>query len=609
MVTANMDDAVVSYLDAAEIDVVELRLADVLMQSLANGIFPRVMLGFSTGRGDLDVRRNLRSQDNWRIVHTSQLEGKIGKTFASGSPQRWRRGDDDDDYKEGDARTTEEFCYPVKSGDDVVAVLLVDFFSGEEVGDEGRFVNRLLEVIHELEEILSASDKEKAKLRSRVTNLTQEILSATDSLRGYTAVRGWDGSIEYFPVGEKIKVFRELNFEEGLSGHAFSTRSIVNLGNVWRHPKYLSSDDRIVSEIVVPLIDNDQCIGVLNLESVAPDAYLDSQIENNVVSYANQIALAVQDLLKTSSEGTPQSVLAAAYLHSQLVFDDSSSSQDDVSIYLVERYTRILSKSLDLLFGPTGHFTYEFDDKKIKKKNSTLRTFEPDVTVTPKSTEISLFIARKGILVSELKLRMAEKPNRAELETAQALARIVSNDLSRKHRELKTRSLFTLVSKIAAASGTASTWLSLPHELAAILEVDDVTCFNASVLSDGATVLLPVSSNGRDWQEMQGESSFYDLERGDSLTSVAMRAKRISVYDRFQSDTLANSAYLLKGSPTNTIVEDGDVRIRAAMYIPIWRDGSAAGLIRLRRRSNGLNRPFLPSDAELASFLQRVFVF
>lgn len=200
--------------------------------------------------------------------------------------------------------------------------------------------------------------------------------------------------------------------------------------------------------------------------------------------------------------------------------------------------------------------------KKLSKKNSTLRTFEPEIRVSQESTEISFSIARRGTLVSEVKIGMVEKPNRAELEAAQALALIVSNDLSRKHRELKTRSLFTVVSKIASASEVFNFWLGLPHEIAAIFEVDDVTCFEASLLSDGSTVLLPVSSNGRNWHQLQANSTFYVLEEGSSLTSAAMMARRVSVYDRFNSDVLATSAYLLKAPPTNTIVEDGDVRIR-----------------------------------------------
>ena len=58
-----------------------------------------------------------------------------------------------------------------------------------------------------------------------------------------------------------------IPFHKGVCGHAATTKQTVVVSNVHEFPGHIACDEATNSEIVIPLIKDDQLIGVLDIDS------------------------------------------------------------------------------------------------------------------------------------------------------------------------------------------------------------------------------------------------------------------------------------------------------------------------------------------------------
>lgn len=66
---------------------------------------------------------------------------------------------------------------------------------------------------------------------------------------------------------------KEISFSEGICGASASEKSTITVDDVNSDPRYLACSIHTRSEIVVPIIYNDELLGVLDLDSDAPAAF------------------------------------------------------------------------------------------------------------------------------------------------------------------------------------------------------------------------------------------------------------------------------------------------------------------------------------------------
>ena len=59
----------------------------------------------------------------------------------------------------------------------------------------------------------------------------------------------------------------KIDIGKGVCGTAFANRQLINVDNVHEFPGHIACDSASNSELVVPLIHNNQAIGVLDLDS------------------------------------------------------------------------------------------------------------------------------------------------------------------------------------------------------------------------------------------------------------------------------------------------------------------------------------------------------
>src|SRR4029077_1211523 len=72
--------------------------------------------------------------------------------------------------------------------------------------------------------------------------------------------------------GEKVNL-PKVPLGEGLVGYAALHREAVNVPDVSKDPRYIKVVDDVGSELAIPLLLKDRCIGVFDLESPELDAF------------------------------------------------------------------------------------------------------------------------------------------------------------------------------------------------------------------------------------------------------------------------------------------------------------------------------------------------
>src|SRR5205823_747367 len=101
------------------------------------------------------------------------------------------------------------------------------------------------------------------------------------------AVRGYD-------ISELTELHLKLG--EGLIGHVTLTRQPFISPDVRNEPMYINARDKTRSEMVAPIISNDEVIGVFDLESDELNAYSEDDLEV-LMMLASQVAIIIEKVM------------------------------------------------------------------------------------------------------------------------------------------------------------------------------------------------------------------------------------------------------------------------------------------------------------------------
>ena len=149
----------------------------------------------------------------------------------------------------------------------------------ETLAEIGREVAALLD----LDELLPRL----AQLARRVVDYrTFGILLLNDSTRSLEM----RVAVQY---GEKVEL-PHVKLGEGLVGYAALHREPVNVPDVGRDPRYIKVVEDVRSELAVPLLLKDRCVGVFDLESPELDAFSKRDVEI-LTLLASQAAVAIEN--------------------------------------------------------------------------------------------------------------------------------------------------------------------------------------------------------------------------------------------------------------------------------------------------------------------------
>ena len=110
-----------------------------------------------------------------------------------------------------------------------------------------------------------------------------------------------DGELVLGPFQGPVACTR-IGFDQGVCGHAYSNREIVIVANVDEFPSHIACSSASKSEIVVPLFDGDDVIGVLDVDSDR----LDDFDEVDRVGLERIVRLIERSIRSHTNSGTPE---------------------------------------------------------------------------------------------------------------------------------------------------------------------------------------------------------------------------------------------------------------------------------------------------------------
>ncbi|MGH9905805.1 MAG: GAF domain-containing protein, partial [Pyrinomonadaceae bacterium] len=87
-----------------------------------------------------------------------------------------------------------------------------------------------------------------------------------------------------------------LKLGEGIIGHVALTREPVISPDVRKDPLYINARNETLSEMVAPIISNDEVIGVFDLESDELNAYADDDLQV-LMMLASQVAIIIEKVM------------------------------------------------------------------------------------------------------------------------------------------------------------------------------------------------------------------------------------------------------------------------------------------------------------------------
>ena len=132
------------------------------------------------------------------------------------------------------------------------------------------------------------------ELLTRIANLTRRLIDYRTF--GILLVNDRSGELEMkvaVRYGDKINVPR-MKLGHGIVGYAALHKEPVNVPDVSADPRYIKVVDDARSELAIPLMLQDRCIGVFDLESPELDAFSKSHVDI-LTLLASQAAVAIQN--------------------------------------------------------------------------------------------------------------------------------------------------------------------------------------------------------------------------------------------------------------------------------------------------------------------------
>ena len=115
-----------------------------------------------------------------------------------------------------------------------------------------------------------------------VTNLSN--LSALDKedwpnphWGGFYLLDEGNNNLVLGPVQGKIACTR-IPFHKGVCGHCYTTRETIYVKDVHKFPGHIACDSDTNSELVIPIIQNDKVVALLDIDSIEFDRFSEEEI-------------------------------------------------------------------------------------------------------------------------------------------------------------------------------------------------------------------------------------------------------------------------------------------------------------------------------------------
>jgi sigma-B regulation protein RsbU (phosphoserine phosphatase) len=168
------------------------------------------------------------------------------------------------------------------------AIMTARLFESER--EYAETLETLAEIGHEMSAILDPDE-----LLTRLAHLIKRVIDyrifGIALLDEETQTLDLKVTIKY---GDDPRAFAPVKLGEGLVGYAALHKEVVLVPDVTKDPRYIDAVPGVRSELVVPLLLKDRCIGVFDLESPEPDAFNKKHVKL-LTLLASEAAVAIEN--------------------------------------------------------------------------------------------------------------------------------------------------------------------------------------------------------------------------------------------------------------------------------------------------------------------------
>ena len=202
---------------------------------------------------------------------------------------------------------------------------------------------------------------------------------------------------------------------EGLVGYAALYKEPVLVTDVSRDPRYIKVLDDVKSELVIPMLIKDRCIGVFDLESPALDAFSKRDVEILSI-FASQTAVAIENARLYKAVRANEERLEKELRFAQRV---------QAALLPTELPARLKGVDVAATFAPALELGGDFHDLLIPE-STTLIAAVGDVS--GKGTPAALYSVFAGELVRSRTFRRRYQPDKASPASVLASINTILNE-------------------------------------------------------------------------------------------------------------------------------------------------------------------------------------
>ena len=112
---------------------------------------------------------------------------------------------------------------------------------------------------------------------SNLSALYKEYLPNTNWV-GFYLLDEKNNNLVLGPFQGKVACTR-IPFNKGVCGHCFTTRETIYVEDVHKFPGHIACDSATNSELVIPIIQNDKVVALLDIDSIEFDRFTKEEIE------------------------------------------------------------------------------------------------------------------------------------------------------------------------------------------------------------------------------------------------------------------------------------------------------------------------------------------
>lgn len=572
---------------------------------------PRVSILFISENEYFAFDARLNHDPMQRFQHSKWNEGISGLAILKNTTTSWPDSPETELVRlAAEPESKLEIATPIRFEGLPTGVILATFL-GSDIPAISEKKRQIAELEFQAERVSALVDI-KARdepLRLKVRTILRSIIPATESKRGYVAIKNEDGSITYVTDKDDDEdVFLRLNLSEGLTGRALREQTDIVLDNVWEDDDYVPSDPEINSELLFVLDLSEIGAAVLNLEA-NPPAHFDAKRRERARSAVEELEPIVSEFLQLRRPSAFDQEIVLGFIEE---VEANISNKGLISLSELNDFLlSIVRRNLQKLFPAES--LIEWDGRRglePPRELSALKwtnSIERGVLEREEDTKWIVFAPfRRDGQVSRIFAFSSSSPRSIrDARTMRSICRFAELSFHDHSSRILEENFRRLIEDVIQPSDEDINLQRALHKMCEICQIDAMTMFGIH-LSGRENRLVPVATTSPNLQAKDGQNEYYLIDAEDGLTGYVAWSKRPLILQNVNNkDERKRIGEDFNPIWKKKIAEHRDEDIQSFIAFPLLdpKTSNLYGVLRGHRLHRNAQAPFSEND------IQRVRLF